>query len=125
MPFAVNNGVRIYWEETGNGPPLLLIMGLGYAHQMWHRTTPVVAKHFRTILLDNRGVGQSDLPPGPYPIQTMAADAAAVLDAAGRSEEHTSELQSHVNLVCRLLLEKKKTKSKLLTFEKQKKKRKR
>ncbi len=83
MPFAVNNGVRIYWEETGNGPPLLLIMGLGYAHQMWHRTTPVVAKHFRTILLDNRGVGQSDLPPGPYPIQTMAADAAAVLDAAG------------------------------------------
>jgi 3-oxoadipate enol-lactonase len=83
MPFAVNNGVRIYWEETGNGPPLLLIMGLGYAHQMWHRTTPEVAKHFRTILLDNRGVGQSDLPPGPYPIQTMAADAAAVLDAAG------------------------------------------
>src|SRR4051812_49562008 len=29
--------------------------------------------------------------------------------AGGRSEEHTSELQSHVNLVCRLLLEKKKT----------------
>jgi 3-oxoadipate enol-lactonase len=83
MPFAVNNGVRIYWEETGNGPPLLLIMGLGYTHQMWHRTTPLVSRHFRTILLDNRGVGQSDVPPGPYPIPTMAADAAAVLDAAG------------------------------------------
>jgi 3-oxoadipate enol-lactonase len=83
MPFALNNGVRIYWEETGSGPPLLLIMGLGYAHQMWHRTTPLVSRHFRTILLDNRGVGQSDVPPGPYPIPTMAADAAAVLDAAG------------------------------------------
>ena len=83
MPFAINDGARIYWEETGSGPPLLLIMGLGYAHQMWHRTTPLASKHFRTILLDNRGVGQSDLPPGPYPIQTMAADAAAVLDAAG------------------------------------------
>jgi len=83
MPFAINNGVRIYWEETGSGPPLLLIMGLGYAHQMWHRTTPLVSKHFRTILLDNRGVGQSDFPQGPYPIQTMAEDAAAVLDAAG------------------------------------------
>jgi 3-oxoadipate enol-lactonase len=82
MPFATNEGVRIYWEEAGNGPPLLLIMGLGYSHQMWHRTTPLVSKHFRTILLDNRGVGQSDLPPGPYPIPTMAADAAAVLDAA-------------------------------------------
>jgi len=83
MPFAVNNGVRIYWEETGSGPPLLLIMGLGYAHQMWHRTTPIVSKHFRTVLLDNRGVGKSDVPQGPYPIATMAADAAAVLDAAG------------------------------------------
>jgi pimeloyl-ACP methyl ester carboxylesterase len=50
---------------------------------MWHRTTPLVSKHFRTILLDNRGVGRSDVPPGPYPIATMAADAAAVLDAAG------------------------------------------
>jgi 3-oxoadipate enol-lactonase len=83
MPFATNNGVRIYWEETGSGPPLLLIMGLGYSHKMWHRTTPLVSKYFRTILLDNRGVGQSDVPPGPYPIKTMAADAAAVLDAAG------------------------------------------
>ena len=83
MPFALNQGVRIYWEETGAGSPLLLIMGLGYTHEMWYRTTPLVAKHFRTILFDNRGVGQSDLPPGPYPIATMAADAAAVLDAAG------------------------------------------
>jgi 3-oxoadipate enol-lactonase len=83
MPFAINQGVRIYWEEAGSGPPLLLIMGLGYSHEMWHRTTPLVSKHFRTILVDNRGVGRSDVPPGPYPIATMAADAAAVLDAAG------------------------------------------
>jgi len=83
MPFATNEGVRIYWEEAGNGPPLLLIMGLGYTHEMWHRTMPVVSQHFRTILFDNRGVGRSDMPPGPYPIATMAADAAAVLDSAG------------------------------------------
>src|SRR5690242_20956687 len=36
-----------------------------------------------------------------------------VILRGGRSEEHTSELQSHVNLVCRLLLEKKKKKTKL------------
>ena len=83
MPFATNEGARIYWEEVGSGPPLLLIMGLGYTHEMWHRTTPLVSKHFRTILFDNRGVGRSDLPAGPYSIATMAADAAAVLDAAG------------------------------------------
>ena len=83
MPFATNEGVRIYWEETGSGEPILLIMGLGYSHEMWHRTTPLISKHFRTILLDNRGVGRSGMPPGPYPIAAMAADAAAVLDASG------------------------------------------
>ena len=83
MPFADNAGTKIYWEESGTGEPLLLIMGLGYPHDMWHRTRPVVSSHYRTILFDNRGVGKSDLPPGPYSIAQMAADAAAVLDAAG------------------------------------------
>src|SRR5438477_4755465 len=46
------------------------------------------------------------------PAQATAAVAPAVVACAGRSEEHTSELQSHVNLVCRLLLEKKKKKKK-------------
>src|SRR5258708_29434630 len=63
-------------------------MGLGYSHERWHRTTPVVSQRFRTIQFDNRGVGASDVPPGPYPIAVMAADAAAVLDAAGVQSAH-------------------------------------
>jgi len=76
-------GTQIYWEESGSGEPVLLIMGLGYAHQMWFRTRPVLASRYRVILFDNRGVGKSDVPPGPYSITQMAADAAAVMDAAG------------------------------------------
>ncbi|HTB16419.1 MAG TPA: alpha/beta fold hydrolase [Bryobacteraceae bacterium] len=83
MPYATNDGTRIYWEESGDGEPLLLIMGLGYSHEMWHRTRPVVSAHYRTILFDNRGVGKSEVPQGAYSIAQMAADAAAVLDAAG------------------------------------------
>src|ERR1700752_4587568 len=83
MPFAEDDGVKIYWEELGQGAPLLLIMGLGWASYLWHRTRPVVAQRYRTITLDNRGVGRSDVPEGPYPIAVMASDAAAVLDAAG------------------------------------------
>jgi pimeloyl-ACP methyl ester carboxylesterase len=88
MPYADNNGVRLYWEEHGQGEPLLLIMGLGYSLEMWHRSLPVLAGHYRTIVFDNRGVGRSDVPPGPYPIATMAADAAAVMDAAGIVRAH-------------------------------------
>ena len=88
MAFAENQGTKIYWDEQGQGEPLLLIMGLGYPSSLWHRSRPVLAQHFRTVAFDNRGVGLSDVPPGPYPIATMASDAAAVLDAAGVSSAH-------------------------------------
>jgi pimeloyl-ACP methyl ester carboxylesterase len=88
MPFASNRGTKIYWDEQGTGAPVLLIMGLGYASCMWHRTRPVLSNSYRTIAFDNRGVGQSDVPPGPYSMAGMAADAAAVLDAAGVGSAH-------------------------------------
>ena len=88
MPKAENSGVRIYWEEHGEGDPLLLIMGLGYTLEMWHRTAPILSERYRTILFDNRGVGRSDVPAGSYSIRSMADDAAAVLDAAGVDSAH-------------------------------------
>jgi pimeloyl-ACP methyl ester carboxylesterase len=63
-------------------------MGLGYTSVMWHRTRPLLSEHFRTVAFDNRGVGLSDVPPGPYSIATMASDAALVLDAAGIARAH-------------------------------------
>jgi 3-oxoadipate enol-lactonase len=88
MPYAVNQGTKIYWDEQGHGEPVLLIMGLGYTAHMWHRTRPLLSEHFRTIAFDNRGVGRSDSPAGPYPISLMAADAATVLDAAEVKAAH-------------------------------------
>lgn len=88
MPFTDNDGVKIYWKESGAGDPLLLIMGLGYTHEMWYRTEPILSRRYRTISFDNRGVGRSDVPPGPYPISTMAVDAAAVMDSAGVERAH-------------------------------------
>ena len=88
MPFVENQGAKIYWDEKGCGEPLLLIEGLSYPSYMWHRARPILAQSYRTIALDNRGVGQSDVPPGVYPIELMASDAAAVLDAAGSQSAH-------------------------------------
>ncbi|HTS50364.1 MAG TPA: alpha/beta fold hydrolase [Bryobacteraceae bacterium] len=88
MPFIQNQGAKIYWDEQGTGDPVLLIMGLAYPSDMWYRTRPVLDRSYRTIVVDNRGVGRSDMPPGPYPIALMAADALAVLDAAGVERAH-------------------------------------
>lgn len=88
MPFIENQGAKIYWDEQGTGEPVLLIMGLGYPSDSWHRTRPVLAKSFRTIALDNRGIGRSQMPSGPYSIALMASDALAVLDAAGAASAH-------------------------------------
>ena len=63
-------------------------MGLGATHVWWHRLTPILASRFRTILFDNRGVGESDMPPGPYDMATLADDAMAVLDAAKVETAH-------------------------------------
>ena len=63
MPFVENQGAKLYWDEQGSGEPLLLIMGLSYPSYMWHRSRTVFANSYRTIALDNRGVGQSDVSP--------------------------------------------------------------
>ena len=88
MPYAESNGARIYWEERGTGEPLLMIMGLGYSLEMWGRVVPALAEHYRVVVFDNRGVGRSDVPPGPYSIVGMAADAEAVMRAAGLECAH-------------------------------------
>jgi 3-oxoadipate enol-lactonase len=88
MPFVENQGAKLYWDDQGSGEALLLIMGLSYPSYMWHRSRPMLAQRYRTIAFDNRGVGQSDVPPGAYSVALMASDAAAVLDAAGVEAAH-------------------------------------
>src|SRR5581483_8999356 len=81
--YATVDGIRLYWERSGTGEPLLLIQGLGFSADMWYRIVPALEKHFTVIRYDARGIGRSDAPPGPYPFALAAADAIAILDAGG------------------------------------------
>ncbi|HKI93346.1 MAG TPA: alpha/beta fold hydrolase [Gaiellaceae bacterium] len=81
--FAQSGEIRIAYEEHGEGEPLLLIHGLGYGRWGWGPVVAPLAGRLRVVLLDNRGIGASDAPPGPYSVAQMAEDAAAVLDRAG------------------------------------------
>jgi pimeloyl-ACP methyl ester carboxylesterase len=82
------SGVRIAWERRGTGEPLLLLHGLGYARWGWEPVVDDLAEANEVVLLDNRGIGESDAPAGPYTVSDMAGDAVAVLDAAGLERAH-------------------------------------
>jgi 3-oxoadipate enol-lactonase len=85
---TVRDGVQIVWEDAGEGEPVLLIHGLGYDRAGWGPALGILADRFRVVSFDNRGVGESDAPPGPYSTAEMAADARAVLDDAGVEQAH-------------------------------------
>ena len=80
--------MNICWEERGDGAPLLLIQGLGYGRWSWDPVVPALAERYRVLWFDNRGIGDSDKPEGPYTAQLMAADALQVLDEAGIGRAH-------------------------------------
>ncbi len=83
MPQVTANGIRINYEERGRGEPLLLLMGLGAPGGLWAEHVAEYEKHFRCLLMDNRGAGESDRPAGPYTTAQMAEDARDLLDALG------------------------------------------
>lgn len=81
MPIVHTNDIELYYEIQGTGTPLLLLAGLGYPGWQWHKMAPLLASHCQVILPDNRGVGRSSKPPGPYTASMLAADAMGLLDA--------------------------------------------
>ncbi len=88
MPHVRSGDVDIHYSIAGDGVPVLLIMGLATDSQMWMLQVPVLSARYKTITFDNRGVGFSSAPTGPCTMEEMAADALAVLDAAGAGQAH-------------------------------------
>ena len=80
--------VHIAWERRGAGPPVVLVHGLGYARWGWEPVADALAESFEVVLLDNRGIGGSEAPPGPYTAAEMAGDVLSVMDEAGVERAH-------------------------------------
>ncbi|MBA2423810.1 MAG: alpha/beta fold hydrolase, partial [Actinobacteria bacterium] len=80
--------VKIAWERRGEGFPLVLVQGLGYARWGWEPVADALAERYEIVLLDNRGIGESDAPPGAYTAAEMAGDVLGVLDESGVDRAH-------------------------------------
>jgi pimeloyl-ACP methyl ester carboxylesterase len=90
MPTVLTNGINMHYEERGTGEPLILIMGLGADGSAWEDHVKAYEKHFRCILVDNRGTGRSDKPEGPYSTKIMAEDIAGLMKALNIEGAHVS-----------------------------------
>jgi pimeloyl-ACP methyl ester carboxylesterase len=80
MAYAIINRIRMHYEVAGAGDPVLMINGLSAPAANWALQVKALAEHFQVITFDNRGVGETDLPPEPvYTMAQLADDAAALL----------------------------------------------
>ena len=106
MPtITTSDGISIFYEERGRGTPLLLVMGLGADGSVWADHVAEYERHFRCILVDNRGVGRSDKPAGPYTTARMALDVAEVADALGIESAHAAGISMGGAIVQELALQ--------------------
>ena len=76
------------YEVAGQGPPVLLIQGVGVVGQGWRLQVDTLKQRFQTLVFDNRGIGKSVPCSGPISIEAMAEDARALMDAAGWESAH-------------------------------------
>ena len=80
MPYIKLETFELFYEVAGEGPPLLLLSGLGASRLGLPRSCPPSHGATGSSRVDNRGSGRSGVPPGPYTIDQMAADTAALIE---------------------------------------------
>ena len=83
MPSAKVNGIELYYERAGSGPPVLFLNGSGSTLANVAPIIAVFARSLDVVAHDQRGLGRSAVPPGPYTMADYAADALGLLDLVG------------------------------------------
>ncbi|HEY5844295.1 MAG TPA: alpha/beta fold hydrolase [Mycobacterium sp.] len=83
------NGQDLYYEVHGQGPSLVLVMGIGYDSSLWMLAqVPALSSQLQVIMVDNRDAGRSSKASHPYRVADMADDLAGLLDGLGIQRSH-------------------------------------
>jgi pimeloyl-ACP methyl ester carboxylesterase len=86
---TIVNGVRLFYEDRGQGPAMLFVHGFPLNSAMWQPQIEYLSSAqsaYRVIVPDLRGFGASAVPEGPYLMETFADDLAALLDTLGLNQ---------------------------------------
>jgi pimeloyl-ACP methyl ester carboxylesterase len=82
------NGVRLFYEASGAGEPLVLVHGSWTDHRSWDRIVPGLSEEFEVVSYDRRGHSQSERPPGQGSVVQDADDLAGLIEALGSGPAH-------------------------------------
>ncbi|MDH3288024.1 MAG: alpha/beta hydrolase [Betaproteobacteria bacterium] len=88
MPKVAVAGGEIYYEETGQGHPLIFVSGLNGVGRYWQPQVPAFSAHFRVITYDQRGTGESDRQQREFSVDQMAAELTGLMDALEIERAH-------------------------------------
>lgn len=88
MPKVDIGDAEIYYEEAGNGDPIMFVPGLGGGGAVWTNQIPAFSDDYRTIVHDHRGCGQSTHSLIEYSVDQMADDAVRLMDGLGLDRVH-------------------------------------
>lgn len=82
----------VYYEVHGQGPPLVLLHGLGSSHLDWEYQVKVLADHFQIVTVDLRGHGQTGKPAGPYSVSLFTTDVVKLIQTLQLAPVHVAGL---------------------------------
>ena len=104
MATVTVNSAEIYYEDVGQGFPLLFLHGLTFDTRMWRSQVAALSGKYRCVSIDFRGHGQSAAPGGEYTLEVMAEDVYQVMRHLGLEQAHVAGLSMGGMVAMRLAL---------------------
>ncbi|NGX28886.1 MAG: putative non-heme bromoperoxidase BpoC [Candidatus Anoxychlamydiales bacterium] len=81
MPHIKTNNIDIFYEFEGHGEPLIILGGFASDHYLWQDFIKPLKEHFKVLIFDNRGFGNSTVSNPPYSVDLLADDAISLMNS--------------------------------------------
>ncbi len=88
MPYASWDDVRLHYQVTGDGTPVVMVMGFVMSGSAWRFQVPTLSEAHQVCVFDNRGAGETEFKARPLSTRIFADDVCRLMDHLGWNEAH-------------------------------------